>query len=785
MQLKPLTSLAFRSKWQGRVLTSRRAFLKRAGLAGVSLAGFGLCGVVGGVPSRERSGPAAPLPWYRRALRWGQTNINELDPTRYDIPLWQDYWKRTRVQAIIVNAGGIVAFYPSKFPLHRRAKFLGDRDLFGDLTRAARAQGISVIARMDSGGAGEEFYAAHPDWFAVDAGGKPFRSRDLYVACVNGPYFREYLPDILREIAGRYHPEGFTDNSWSGLGRNSICHCANCARRFRESSGHSLPAYANWADMVYRDWIQWSYSCRLEIWDLNNNVTRAAGGPDCLWVGMNGGSISGQGQSFRDYKSICERAEIILLDHQSRGDSSGFQNNGETGKLIHGLLGWDKLIPESMAMYQAGRPNFRFSAKPADEARMWMFEGFAGGIQPWWHHLGAAPEDRRAFNTVEPVNRWHEANQQYLTNRQPVATVGVIWAQQNTDFYGRDDAEVLVEQPWRGLTQALIRARIPYLPVHADHIEREGSRLSALVLPNVASLTDRQLSSIRSFVAKGGGLLATGETSLCNGSGEAQPDFALGDLFGAHLPEKRPALNDPAQRRRSTETLHTYLRLSGSADAEHQKSAAAGSEPLHSVLRGFEQTDLLPFGGTLENLRIDPSAEVLLTFVPAFPAFPPESVWMREPRTSIPGLILNRPNGQGRVAFLPADLDRRFARDNLPDHADLLANLVRWIAGDDIPLFVDGIGLIDCHLYHQPGRLILHLVNLTNEGAWRAPISELIPIGPLNIQARLPADVRGHSVNSLVLNEKHRPSGISSRLSSRFVRFILPSLRDHEVAVIT
>ena len=43
----------------------------------------------------------------------------------------------------------------------------------------------------------------------------------------------------------------------------------------------------------------------------------------------------------------------MLLDHQSRNDATGFQQNGDTGKLVHGLLGWDKLMPESMAMYQA------------------------------------------------------------------------------------------------------------------------------------------------------------------------------------------------------------------------------------------------------------------------------------------------------------------------------------------------------------------------------------------------------------------------------------------------
>jgi hypothetical protein len=63
-------------------------------------------------------------PWYRRTYRWGQTNITEKDPVRYDIPWWREFWKRTRVQGVIINAGGIVAYYPSKFPLQHRAEFL-------------------------------------------------------------------------------------------------------------------------------------------------------------------------------------------------------------------------------------------------------------------------------------------------------------------------------------------------------------------------------------------------------------------------------------------------------------------------------------------------------------------------------------------------------------------------------------------------------------------------------------------------------------------------------------
>ena len=403
------------------------------------------------------------VPWYRRTYRWGQTNITEADPARYDVAWWRQFWKITHLQGVILNAGGIVAYYPSRFPLHHRAETLGDRDLYGDLAKAAHEDGLVVLARMDSNRASEDFFQAHPDWFTRDASGQPYRAAEKYITCINSRYYDEYLPAVMAEIAERSHPEGFTDNSWSGLGRENICHCDNCGRKFRDKAGQALPRRQDWKDPVYRQWIQWNYARRLEIWDLNNRATRGAGGPDCLWIGMNSGSVESQCRSFRDYRGIGERAEIIMLDHQSR-EAQGFQQNADAGKLIHGLIGWDKLIPESMAMYQAGRTAFRLTAKPATEARMWMVEGMAGGLQPWWHHISAYHEDRRAYHTAEPIFTWHQANEQYLVNRRPVATVGLAWSQTNLDFYGQNQAVPLAEEPYNGWMQALVRARHSLYP---------------------------------------------------------------------------------------------------------------------------------------------------------------------------------------------------------------------------------------------------------------------------------------------------------------------------------
>lgn len=725
----------------------------------------------------------AEQPWYLRSYRWGQTNLTEIDPTRYDSAWWREHWRRTRVQGVIVNAGGIVAYYPSKYPLHYRAAYLEERDLYGDIVRAAREEGLAVLARMDSNRTDERLYLEHPDWFARDAEGRPYRAGERYITCINSPYYQTFLPAILQEIIERTHPDGITDNSWSGLGRSSICYCVHCQRQFKETTGHALPRKKDWESEAYRQWIVWNYARRVALWEHNNRVTQDAGGPDCLWLGMNDGDIISQSHRFRDYKAICERSEILMLDSQSRTARHGFQSNGEAGKLIHSLLGWDKLIPESMAMYQHGKgePTFRVASKPEAEARMWMVEGFAGGIQPWWHHIGAYHEDRRQYRTAEPLFRWHADNEQYLTNRQPVASVGVVWSHENVDFYGRDAARERIDLPHQGIVRALMRARIPYLPVHIDHIEREAERLKLLILPNLGALSDAHAERIRRFVQAGGGLLASGETSLYDEWGDRREDFALADLFGVHATASHHGSAGAHDVNWETWAQHSYLRLTPELRSRVD-GPQIGSEPAiagerHPVLAGFDETDILPFGGRLEVVQASETAQVPMTLIPPFPIYPPETSWMRHPSSHLPGLVLNEPFGS-RVAYLPTDLDRCFGRDNLLDHGDVLENLIRWTSRNEVPLHVDGPGFIDCHLYRQAERLVLHLVNLTSAGTWRAPVHELIAVGPLHVRVHLPDDL---SVSSATL--RVAATSLDVRIEDGWMRFTVPSVTDHELIV--
>jgi hypothetical protein len=287
-----------------------------------------------------------------------------------------------------------------------------------------------------------------------------------------------------------------------------------------------------------------------------------------------------------------------------------------------------------------------------------------------------------------------------------------------------------------------------------DEIGRDSAQLSVLILPDIAVLSEGQCAAIRKFVAGGGALIATGASSLYDEAGTARPDYALADLFGAHFMGSAATLKAAA-----LQSQHTYLRIEPGLRA-------------HLASPAFEGTEILPFGGSVAALRLDPDAVAPLTFIPPFPVLPPETAWMRTAKTDIPGLVV-----KGRVMFLPADIDRRYNREPLPDYANLLAHLVRRAANGNIPFELRGAGLFDCSLYTQPGRVIAHLVNLTATG--RMPVDELIPVGPLNFRVKMPTGMRPTRAGLLVSGGHLKPVTAGGWASLN-----VPSVLDHEVVVI-
>jgi hypothetical protein len=209
---------------------NRRDFLRNAAIAGSALA----------LPG-ERRGSAAPESegWFDRPMRWAQLTLVEDDPGKYDLNFWLDYFKRTHSDAACLSAGGCVAYYPTKIPLHYRSQWLGNSDAFGDLVAGCRKMNMVVIARTDPHAAHQDVCDAHPDWIAVDAEGRKRRHwamPELWVTCALGPYNFEFMTEVTKEIVSLYKVDGIFSNRWAGSG---MCYCEHCQKNFKSATGSS------------------------------------------------------------------------------------------------------------------------------------------------------------------------------------------------------------------------------------------------------------------------------------------------------------------------------------------------------------------------------------------------------------------------------------------------------------------------------------------------------------------------------------------------------------------
>ncbi len=244
-----------------------------------------------------------------------------------------------------------------------------------------------------------------------------------------------------------------------------------------------------------------------------------------------------------------------------------------------------------------------------------------------------------------------------------------------------------------------------------------------LALPNLVNLSDEQCAQLRSFVERGGGLVATHETSLGDGRGGRRDDFGLAGLFGASF---------------------------GGNVIERQQNAYLNLEDhSHPLLAGLEDASRMIHGVKRVEIRTPPGLRAPLMTVPSYPDLPMEEVYPREAKTDIPGVIA-RAAGAGRVVYFPWDIDRTFWEVMNYDHGRVLANAVRWAANEEQPLEVRGRGLLDVALWRQQSSVTAHLVNLSNPMAMSGSFREILPVGPQRVRIKLPDGAKARGVHMLV-----------------------------------
>ncbi|MDF0546292.1 beta-galactosidase trimerization domain-containing protein [Sphingobium sp. H39-3-25] len=687
-------------------------------------------------------------------MRWFQLAFTEDDPGQFSPQFWIDYFKEIHADGACLSAGGGIAFYPTKIPYHGKARGLGEQNPFGDMVAGCKTLGMRVLARLDTHAMPEEVFAVHPEWAACSADGKPRRhwtAKDLYLTCPYTGYNFEMMIDVVREIVSEYPVDGLFGNRVNTLG---VCYCPGCQDLYRKATGSPIPLDTDPGTTDGRRYWAWSEARIMQLIDLWNRTAKAIA-PNSFFI------PGGDRRATIDYdgRLFGERMPILFADRQARNTDPGYTHTGEfvwnSGRFAKEMraLMFDKPVSSIISVGVEEPYRWKDSVQAAPEIRIWTASALAQGARPWITKFNGKPFDRSWMPVVSDIYNWCHRNERYLRNTANLARVGMVLDLRGPALQGGTANRPGLLDYRLGFYEALLESRIAFDEIDMAYLDLEHlRRFRVLVLPNIALMSDAQCDVIRAYVTGGGRVVATHATSLYDEYGTIRRDFGLADLFGCRFTGKI-----------DERVPNSYLTL------RHPHPALLGLGDIPRIIGATKRVHVEAVDRTI----VPP-----LTLVPSYQDLPMERVFTDTPLTDIP-MAFCREVGQGRVAYLPIDIDRSFGELRHGGHLAILHAMVTWAADEVGPMTVEGPGLVDIAYWRQHKSLAAHLVNYTNPMALGGAFREAIRTGPYRVSLQLPKDATLTSVRLLEANL----TPVSRREGDRLIVDV-PDILYHEVVAI-
>ena len=208
---------------------------------------------------------------------------------------------------------------------------------------------------------------------------------------------------------------GVFSNRWEGSG---MCYCEHCRQNFRDAFHMDLPHTNDPQDPARRNYIVWRQQRLFELWRLWDAEIRKVR-PEARYIANSGGgALSGL-----DMKTVGELAPTLFADRQGRSGVMAPWANGKNGKEYRATLG-NKAIGGIFHVGVVTPHRWPDSVKSAAETRMWVLDGIANGLRPWFNKVSGSVHDPRGLKVIEDLYQWHYRSERYLRNTEPIARVG-------------------------------------------------------------------------------------------------------------------------------------------------------------------------------------------------------------------------------------------------------------------------------------------------------------------------------------------------------------------------
>lgn len=678
-----------------------------------------------------------------------QTVLGQPEPLQnFDVARIVDELARVHVDAIYVHAHDNQgnSYYNTKVSHKNTA--IGDRDLMAEFSEACRQRNMTILYYVQLSRQRRSFeYDAHK---ARNEDGSPVLFDDKSprlpsleerpVVCMNGPH-REYLLAILRELSANYDFDGYWLDCFGWWGRVECCYCDTCKAKYYEDTGRSLPHGPRTNSEEWRLYLIWRQRLNLHIYRELTDAIRDINPHHTI-------THNGATHKYNHHGFYALEDYVSHEFHYDEGLGNLSLQCRKQESLKHGNI----FEVEIWRFFNRLSDTLRgYQIRPLPMHLVEMASVLAhGGFVQYYDQInmdGTLPG--RSLEVLKPAFEWVRNCEPFLGDDKYLDYASLVWSH-STDVYATAEQATLHKQALEGAHHALMENHLPIRVLNDDQVMRgEFGETKVLVLPNVVCMSDEEIDQIDDFVQNGGGLVVTYRSSMCDATGRHKEQFGLSDILGIDYVEP-------------ISYLYSYIQ----ADHEHPVTqGVALGFPM--ILWKLPQVKVRQRDGETLGRVVNPMRGFHM-------GHPPLEV------LPFPSISIHQ-YGKGRVVYFSAPIDAVYAEYGHPDYRNLLANAVRWAAGEAPLVEAQApLGLEIVPRQSNDGkRLTVHLLNRVSAGRARAKsvvVEETIPIPNLVIHVN---DAR---YTQAALQPGNRP--VSLTKSDGQVTVTIPEVRLHDILVL-
>jgi hypothetical protein len=561
----------------------------------------------------------------------------------------------------------------------------------------------------------------HPDWRVISQFNGPVPELDLKQhpeagsLCQLGPW-GDFFIDLLCECLTQYPQlDAF---SFDGIHHGGPCYCQHCREAYRKEAGAEIPQGGMSNPEMRR--YQLFMDRRMERFVEKMQTRLRAIKPEIALVTWT--TQAGRFGHMREIPRSMSTRMNLLFDAPAQEFWMDESNRGTTivpafaNAYLWAVSNHRHCFSEAYMMSH-GNPYGTDSFPPHETLTRALFiisQGGQASLSMGWNER-IKEAVKTSFTEIKRRSPW-------LTHKEPEPWAALLMSDYTRVFYGQDPGAV--EERYLahvfGMFRAALEEHLPVTVINDWNLNQADlAPYKLLLLPNAACLSAAQMDAIRSFVQKGGGLVASLDTSLCTETGVPRRDFGLSDVLGAHYlgPAGRAHTNREALDVNFAKGLdESYWQKRRDI---HHFTRSPHPVTTHPLLDQYLGQREVVFKGSAVRVECAGGAEGAIGMLAGE---------ANEPK--IPAVIA-RSCGKGKVVYLPAGMDSAYYLYAYPYERIILAQAMRWAAASEFGVKVQAPMCVQATFFRQKKegeRLVIHLFNGINSTAHHAYANDDAPL---------------------------------------------------------